>query len=100
MRRLGPPAGVFLAELLAGRDAEAALARAYEAAPVETVLSTIQSDVFAAPFAAILTPPIQAPARTRTVTDAARGAARGAKSRRSRRLQRVETDRCSSTGLC
>ena len=60
-RRLGPPAGLFLAELLAGGDPEAALARAYEMAPVEAALATIQSDVFAAPFAAILQPPIQAP---------------------------------------
>ena len=58
-RRLGPPAGLFLAELLAGGGADAALARACEAAAVETALLAIQAEVFAAPFAAVLPSPIQ-----------------------------------------
>lgn len=60
-RPLSGAAGLFLAGLLAGGDAPAALARACEATPAEAALLAIQSEVFAAPFAAIVQASIQEP---------------------------------------
>jgi Putative DNA-binding domain len=50
-RGLAPPAGLFLAALLNGRDGDDALSAALAAASEADVLSAIQSDIFAASFA-------------------------------------------------
>lgn len=58
-RALSRPAGLFLAALLAGRPSQAALDAAIAAAGEPQALSAIQSEVFAAPFAAVI--PLQPP---------------------------------------
>lgn len=53
-RPLSQPAGLFLAALLAGRPPQAALEEAIAAAGEPRALPAIQSEVFAAPFAAVI----------------------------------------------
>lgn len=60
-RPLSAPAAAFLAALLAGCSAEEALAQACAAAEPQEALAAIQSDVFAAPFAAVFPTSERAP---------------------------------------
>lgn len=57
VRPSSPPAGRFLSALLAGHPSEDALAAAMAAEDAQAALHAIQSEVFAAPFAAILQTP-------------------------------------------
>jgi hypothetical protein len=54
VRPLSPPAGLFLAALLAGRAAGEALVEAAAYAGSDPALSAVQSEVFAAPFVSVL----------------------------------------------
>jgi hypothetical protein len=53
VRPLGPAAGLFLAEVLAGAGADQALASVFLAHQPQAALEAIQAEVFAAPFAQV-----------------------------------------------
>ncbi len=50
VRRLGPPAGLFLARILSGESAHQALAAVFAETSAPDALAAIQAEVFAAPF--------------------------------------------------
>jgi hypothetical protein len=54
VRPLGPAAGVFLTEVLGGASADEALAAVFASHPPQAALPSIQTEVFAAPFAQII----------------------------------------------
>lgn len=58
VRRLTMPAAAFLGAVLRGESGEAALATALLHSPPDEALAAIQSEIFAAPFARILSQPL------------------------------------------
>jgi hypothetical protein len=61
VRRVSPAAGCFLARLLAGDGAEAALRAAIAKSPEAEALQAIQAEIFAAPFCTVVSTVTESP---------------------------------------